>query len=107
MDGMEITNESNERFWCTQLRCGKFKMVNEPRRRPELEVNNDKLQVIDEADLSQTTKKLAAWFGTHNTDLHVIICINLLHKISKKNRKIGTTQMATLQQHAMKPFLCQ
>lgn len=82
--GEGSTNERTVRFWFKRFRDGNFDLKNEPRGRPPTQVNNDELKEIVEADPSQTTQELAAWFNvTLPTILTHLRQINKIKKYEK------------------------
>lgn len=84
--GEGTANERTVRFWFKHFRDGNFDLKNEPRGRPPTQVNNNELKEMVEADPSQTTQELAAWFNvtlpTRSTHLRQI------NKIKKYEKSV-------------------
>ncbi|XP_045448204.1 histone-lysine N-methyltransferase SETMAR-like [Melitaea cinxia] len=82
--GEGTANERTVRFWFKRFCDGNFDLKNEPRGRPPTQVNNNELKEMVEADPSQTTQKLAAWFNvTLPTILTHLRQINKIKKYEK------------------------
>ncbi|CAG9791971.1 unnamed protein product [Diatraea saccharalis] len=77
-------NKRTVRFWFKRFRDGNFNLKNEPRGRPPTQVNNDKLREMVEADPSQTSQELAAWFNVTLPTILTHLCqINKIKKYEK------------------------
>ena len=50
-------------FWFAKFCSGDFGLENEPRGKPQSNVNNNELKAIAESDTSQTTRESASKFG--------------------------------------------
>ncbi|XP_025155728.1 histone-lysine N-methyltransferase SETMAR-like, partial [Harpegnathos saltator] len=61
--GEDVANKRTVHRWFEKFRSGDFNVENEPCGRLETKVNNDELKAVVEADISQTTRELAARFN--------------------------------------------
>ena len=80
----DSTSHSTVSFWFVEFPSGDFSHENEPRGRPQPEVNNDELKATVESGASQTTRELASNFGVSiPTILNHLRQINKVEKLDR------------------------
>ncbi|XP_066246332.1 histone-lysine N-methyltransferase SETMAR-like [Euwallacea similis] len=82
--GTEVTSQQTVSRWFMKFRSGNFDLTNEPRGRPETQVDNDYLKAVVEANPRQSASELSLIFSvTKKTILTHLAEIGKVKKLDK------------------------
>ena len=82
--GSSVTTHQTVSNWFAKFRTGNFDLTNEPRGRPESNVNNDELKVAVESEPSQSAYELSLKFNvSKQTILTHLAQIGKVKKLDK------------------------